>query len=136
MRRVLPIALLLLAVAVAEPAGSAVEPTGFAFGRLGGNIRPYRVSIANSGVVRTSGAVTVRRMMLTAAQLVTLNRVAVETEFEKMPTATNCPRTLPDIASTYVRVGPRTVRVHGNCVPGYARMWKALVAAVRMNNYY
>jgi hypothetical protein len=135
MRRVLPIALLLLAVAAAEPAGSAVEPTGFAFGRLGGNIRPYRVTIANSGVVRTSGAVTVRRMMLTAAQLVTLNSIAVETEFEKLPAATNCPRTLPDIASTYVRVGPRTVRVHGNCVPRYARMWKALTAAVRVTTY-
>ena len=132
MRRVLPIALLLLAVAAAEPAGSAVEPTGFAFGRLGGNIRPYRVTIANSGVVHTSGPVIVRRMMLTAAQLVSLNRVATETDFEMLPTATNCSRTLPDIASTYVRVGPRTVRVHGNCVPRYAQMWKALAAAVRL----
>lgn len=132
MRRVLSIAVLLLAVGTAEPAATAVEPTGFAFGRIGGNIRPYRVTIANSGAVRTSGAVTVRRLMLTAVQLVTLNRVAVETKFEAMPIATNCPRTLPDTASTYVRVGPRTVRVHGNCVPGYMRMWKALAAAVRL----
>jgi hypothetical protein len=132
MRRILPIALLLFAVAAAEPAGSAVEPTGFAFGRLGGNIRPYRVTIANSGVVHTSGPVIVRRMMLTAAQLVSLNRVATETDFEMLPTATNCSSTLPDFASTYVRVGPRTVRVHGSCVPRYARMWKALIAAVRL----
>ena len=40
MRRVLPIAAVLLAVVAAEPAGSAVEPSGFAFGRIGGNIRP------------------------------------------------------------------------------------------------
>jgi hypothetical protein len=133
MRRVLPIALLLLAVAAAEPAGSAVEPTGFAFGRLGGNIRPYRVTIANSGVVHTSGPVIVRRVMLTAAQLVMLNGVATDTNFEMLPSATNCSNTLPDIASTYVRVGARTVRVHGNCMPRYTRMWKALTAAVRVS---
>ena len=133
MRRVIPIAAVLLAVVAAEPAGSAVEPSGFAFGRVGGNIRPFMVSIANSGVVRTSGAVTVLRKKLTAAQLVSLNRVAIETSFEKLPKATNCPRTLPDIAATYVRVGARTVRVRGNCVPRYARMWRALSAAVRIS---
>jgi len=133
MRRVLPIAAVLLAVVAAEPAGSSVEPSGFAFGRSGGNIRPFAVAIANSGVVRTSGAVTVLRKKLTAAQLVSLNRVAIETSFEKLPQATNCPGTLPDVASTYVRVGARTVRVHGNCVPRYARMWRALSAAVRIS---
>jgi hypothetical protein len=134
MRRAVPIAVLLLAIAAADPVGGAVEPTGFAFGRLGGNIRPYRVTIANSGVVHKFGAVTVRRMMLTAAQLVTLNGVATQTNFEMLPTTTNCPGTLPDVASTFVRVGPRTVRVHGNCVPRYARMWKALAATVRLAN--
>ena len=133
MRCVIPIAAVLLAVVAAEPAGSAVEPSGFAFGRIGGNIRPFTVSIANTGVVRTSGAVTVLRKKLTAAQLVSLNRVAIETSFEKLPKATNCPGALPDIASTYVRVGARTVRVHGNCVPRYARMWRALSAAVRIS---
>jgi hypothetical protein len=133
MRRVIQIAAVLLAVVAAEPAGSAVEPSGFAFGRIGGNIRPFTVSIANTGVVRTSGAVTVLRKKLTAAQLVSLNRIAIETSFEKLPKATNCPGTLPDIASTYVRVGARTVRVHGNCVPRYARMWRALSAAVRVS---
>ena len=133
MRRVIPIAAVLLAVVAAEPAGSAVEPSGFAFGRIGGNIRPFTVSIANTGVVRTSGAVTVLRKKLTPAQLVSLNRIAIETSFEKLPKATNCPGVLPDIASTYVRVGARTVRVHGNCVPRYARMWRALSAAVRIS---
>jgi hypothetical protein len=134
MRRAVPIAVVLLAIATAASAGGAVEPTGFAFGRLGGNIRPYGVTIANSGVVHTSGAATVGRTKLTPAQLVTLNRVATETNFELLPNATNCPGTLPDVASTYVRVGARTVRVHGNCVSRYARMWKALVAAVQLSN--
>jgi hypothetical protein len=130
MRRVMLIAAVLLAVVAAEPAGSAVTLSGFAFGRIGGNIRPFTVSIASTGVVRTSGAVTVQRTKLTSAQLAALNRIAIVTRFGKLPKATNCPGTLPDVASTYVRVGARTVRVHGGCVPRYARMWRALSAAV------
>jgi hypothetical protein len=134
MHRVAPIAVVLLAVAAAASADGAVEPTGFAFGRVGGNIRPFLVTIANTGVVHTSGAVSVRRTKVTSVQLATLNRVATETSFELMPKATNCSGTLPDVASTYVRVGARTVRVHGNCVPRYTRMWKALSAAVRVSS--
>jgi hypothetical protein len=129
MHRAVPFAAGLLAVAAAP--GTVVQPSGFAFGRLGGNIRPYSVTIANTGVVHTSGAVTVGRTRLTSAQLASLNRVATETSFALLPKATNCAGTLPDVASTYVRVGARTVRVHGNCVPRYARMWKALTTAVR-----
>ncbi|MDX6470550.1 MAG: hypothetical protein QOF75_2353, partial [Gaiellaceae bacterium] len=131
-RRGAPLVLLLGLAAGVLPAASAVQPTGFAFGRLGGNIRPYTVSIANSGTVRTSGAVEVGRMMLTSVQLATLNRVATETNFVKLPAATNCAGTLPDVASTFVRVGARTVRVHGGCVPRYQRLLKALQASVRI----
>ncbi|MDX6466585.1 MAG: hypothetical protein QOI27_1625 [Gaiellaceae bacterium] len=131
-RRIAPLVLLLGLAAGVLPAASAVQPTGFAFGRLGGNIRPYTVSIANSGTVRTSGAVEVGRMMLTSVQLATLNRVATETNFVKLPAATNCAGTLPDVASTFVRVGARTVRVHGGCVPRYQRLLKALQASVRI----
>jgi hypothetical protein len=133
-RRAVPVLLLLAVVLVAGavPASSVIQPTGFAFGRLGGNIRPYTVSIANSGVVRTSGAVEVRRRMLTSPQLGGLNRVATETNFVTLPKATNCRGSLPDVASTYIRVGARTVRVHGDCLPRYQRLLKALEASVRI----
>jgi hypothetical protein len=131
-RRLAPLVLLLGLAAGALPAASAVQPTGFAFGRLGGNIRPYTVSIANSGTVRTSGAVEVGRTMVTSVQLATLNRVATETSFVTMPATTNCRGTLPDVASTFIRVGARTVRVHGVCVPRYQRLLKALQASVRI----
>ena len=135
MGRAVPIAAALFAVAAAVPAGGSgtVTPTGFAFGRLGGNIRPYRVSIENSGTVHWSGAVTVGRKKLASIELVTLNRIATETSFLTLPKTTNCPGALPDVASTYVRVGALTVRVHGTCVPRYARMWRALVSAVRVS---
>jgi hypothetical protein len=131
MRRALPFAVL-LALLGALPAAGAVTPTGFAFGRIGGNIRPYAVTIANTGVVRTSGAVSVGRMQVTAVQLAGLNRIATETQFTMLPVATNCQGTLPDVATTYVRVGARTVRVHGACMPRYQRLLKALKASVRM----
>ena len=132
LRAVVPACLLVVLVAGAMPASSAVQPTGFAFGRIGGNIRPYTVTIANSGVVRTSGAVEVGRTMLTSLQLGSLNRVATETSFVTLPKATSCKGTLPDVASTYIRVGARTVRVHGGCVPRYQRLLRALRASVKI----
>jgi hypothetical protein len=131
-RALVPALLLLVLAAGVMPASSAVQPSGFAFGRLGGNIRPYSVAIANSGTVRTSGAVVVGRKKLTSVQLAGLNRVATETSFVTLPSATNCRGTLPDIASTYIRVGARTVRVHGACVPRYQRLLKALQASVHI----
>jgi hypothetical protein len=132
-RRAVPAALLLVLAAGAVPASSAVQPTGFAFGRIGGNIRPYTVTIANSGVVRTSGAVVVGRHKLTPLQLGGLNRVATETSFVTLPKATNCRGTLPDVAATYIRVGARTVHVHGSCLPRYQRLLRALQASVRIS---
>jgi hypothetical protein len=140
MRRSIPFTALLLltgaplVLAGALPAAGAVRPTGFAFGRLGGNIRPYTVTIANTGVVHSSGAVVVGRTHVAPVQLAALNRIATETQFTMLPASTSCRGTLPDVASTYVRVGARTVRVHGTCVPGYQRMLKALKASVRLSN--
>ncbi len=133
LRVIAPAFLLLMVAAAAIPASSAIQPTGFAFGRIGGNIRPYTVTIANSGVVRTTGAVAVGRHKLTPLQLGGLNRVATETSFVTLPKATNCSGTLPDVAATYIRVGARTVRVHGACVPRYQRLLKALQASVRIS---
>jgi hypothetical protein len=130
MRRALAFAALLPLSGV-FPASGAVE-TGFEFGRLGGNIRPYKVAIANSGVVHTSGAVQIGRKHVEPVQLAALNRVATETRFTMLPLKTNCRGSLPDIASTYIRVGARTVRVHGGCLPRYERMLRALKASVRL----
>jgi hypothetical protein len=118
--------------AAAAPAQTTVAPTGFAFGRTGGNIRPYTVAIANTGVVRSTGGVEVGKTRVTAAQLAALNRAATDATFALLPAATNCPGTLPDIAATFVRVGGRTVRVHGGCVPRYQRLLTALQAAVHL----
>jgi hypothetical protein len=99
---------------------------------VGGNIRPYTVTIANSGTVHTTGAVAVGRKHLTSLQLASLNRVATETRFVTMPATTNCNGSLPDVAATYIRVAARTVRVHGACLPRYQRLLRALQASVQI----
>jgi hypothetical protein len=131
MRRAVPCAALLALTGVL-PAVAAVQPTGFAFGRMGGNIRPYSVTIANSGAVRTFGAGQVGRTRVNPVQLAALNRIATETRFTMLPAATSCRGSLPDSATTYIRVGARTVRVHGSCVPRFERLLKALKASVRL----
>lgn len=106
---------------------------GFAFGRTGGNIEPYTVRIANDGAVRAEGPVGVGRKLLTPAQIGRLNLTAVRESFARMPHARSCRGVLPDVAYTFIRVGPRTVKVRGHCMPAYSRLWNALARAVRLS---
>jgi len=103
----------------------------FAFGRTGGNIIPFTVTVAASGRVQVSGPVHVGRSALTKAQLLGLDRVAAQVKFSSMHGAM-CPGTLPDVASTFIRHGSRTVRVHGACIAAYERLWNVLSAAVQL----
>lgn len=123
---------LLAALVAAAPAGAAAQ-RGFAFGRLGGNIVPFTVSIANDGSVTVRGPVKIGRDHLTRLQIANLNRIAATNAFGSLAPATNCPGTLPDIAATFVRIGPRTVRVHGSCLQGYQRIYTALTKAVKLD---
>jgi hypothetical protein len=121
-----------VAGAVAAVAGAAATPQrGFAFGRFGGNIRPYTVTIAAGGAVTVSGPV-VAAPRLTAAQLAALRHLATTERFGALPASTQCTGALPDAASTFIRVGARTVRVHGYCLARYNKLWRALTRAVRL----
>jgi len=124
-------ATLLLLLALAEPAGAS-QQRGFAFGRAGGNIQPYTVSIGSDGRVHASGPVTVGRMKLTASQLATLELAVSAARFASLHAVTDCHGTLPDIAATFIRVGARTVRVHGACVARYTKLFTALSRAVEL----
>jgi hypothetical protein len=126
-------ALLAGAALLAPAAGAGTVPAqGFAFGRLGGNIMPFTVTIAAGGRVHAQGPVHVGRRTLTHAQLVALAKLAAQVRFSTLPPTTNCPGTLPDVSATFVRVGVRTVRVHGDCVSRFTRIWNALSAAVKL----
>jgi hypothetical protein len=126
------LAAMLILLALAGAAGASPQ-RGFSFGRVGGNIQPYTVSIGNDGRVHVSGPVTAGRMKLTVAQFATLNRAASAARFTALPNVTNCPGTLPDVAATFIRVGARTVRVHGACVARYAKLFTALTRAVALS---
>jgi hypothetical protein len=132
MLRTLALALVLGAAAVV-PAAGAADQTGFELGRRGGNIRPFTVVIAVSGKVRATGPVKIRKTRVARLELGRLNRLAVTVGFERLSAATSCPGTLPDVAATFIRVGRETVRVHGTCVAGYQRLWKALAHAARLS---
>ena len=134
MRRLLLLAALAAAaLATGASAGAAVaQQTSYAFGRTGGNIRPYTVTISATGVVRASGPIAVGTKRLKPTQLATLRRLAVKLRFGALPAKTLCTGTLPDVAATFIRVGSRRVLVHGECVARYTRFWLALSKAVQL----
>jgi hypothetical protein len=123
-----------LVAAALAPAAGASEKLGFAFGRVGGNIRPYTITIDNDGRIRVSGPVEVGRKKITAMELVNLNRAAIATRFSTLELTYQCPGTLPDVAARFIRVGARTVRVHGSCVVRFEHMWAALRRAAKASS--
>ena len=133
MRRLAAIALAAASLAAVPAAGAAPHASAFAFVRTGGNIIPFTVTIAGDGSVHVQGPVKAGRASLSAAQLTSLRKLAASIRFTTLPAQTNCPRTLPDVAATFIRVGGRTVRVHGTCVPRYAKLWAAVGAAVKLS---
>lgn len=118
-------------VALVAAALLTTPQTGFAFGRTGGNIMPFRITIAVDGTLHATGAAPVHGTKLTKLELATLNRVAYQTAFPTLPAATSCTNALPDFATEFIRVGAHTVRVHGSCLARFNRLWAALTRAVR-----
>ena len=125
----LAVAVVTSAVVVVSAASGAAK-TGFELGRSGGNIQPFTLRIETTGVVHASGAAPAHRSRLTKEQLAAINRSAFVNNFQTLPAVTACPDTFPDIAAQVIRVGARTVRVHGSCLPRFNRLWAALNRAV------
>jgi hypothetical protein len=125
------VAVLLLAAALPSATGASTH-RGFAFGRTGGNILPFTVSIENDGRVHVSGPVAVMRKRLTRIEVANLNRVVATNGFERLKPMNECPNVLPDIAATFVRVGPLRVEVHGSCLARYQHVYNALARVVRL----
>jgi hypothetical protein len=113
-------ALVLAAVVGATPS--------FVFGREGGNVVPLRAQIYPSGRVVVNGRPGRR---LTRAKVTALRRYAAAQGFAKIPRRIECPGTLPDVATLYVKVGgARTAFEHGSCNRRFERIYAALAKAV------
>ena len=133
-RAVLTIAVLAASAAVigASAGGASTAQTSFAFGRTGGNIIPYTVTISAAGAVHVTGPADPGKKQVTAKQRAQLILLASQMRFASLPKTTLCAGVLPDVAATFVRVGTHKVLVHGDCVPRYRRMWLALGKAVAL----
>jgi hypothetical protein len=120
-----------LAVALAAAPAASASPR-YAFGRAGGNIAPFAVTIGPTGTVAVSGPATVGRARLTATQLAALAAAVARARIATLPARTICPGSLPDFASQFVTVGGRTVAARGSCSPRLTRLWNAFAAAVKL----
>jgi hypothetical protein len=105
---------------------TAPTPTPIAFGVTGGNVVGYRLSIQPNGSVRSTGSARAIRRQIAAARL---RQLRDEIEHAHL-TSRSCPGALPDLARRYIRVGRRTVTVHGDCEAAFERVWSDLTRAV------
>ena len=124
---------LLAAALVCGLMPAAASAARYSFGRQGGNIAPYTVSIAASGAVYSTGPVKVGRTTLTPAQLGAIAKTVSSADFGTLAATTLCLGTLPDFAATWISVGRRKVSVRGSCSPRFDRVWAALSGAVRLS---
>jgi hypothetical protein len=135
MRRLLPVILALVVVLPAAAAGGRTAHASFAYGRTGGTIAPFRVSIARDGTVTASGDIR-KASLVRRVPVRTLNRLlarARAASFFAMPKYTRCPRSLPDFAAPFLRISisarSKTVTVRGDCRPRFTRLYRAVRAA-------
>jgi hypothetical protein len=121
-----------LAAAVGLQTAASAAPT-FTFGRKGGNIVPYTVTIDPTGRITATGT-QVSVHQVAPAALDDLLALADSSGFFSLPELTSCPGTLPDIAALEIHVtaGSRdhTASVHGGCVAGFASLYAALSKVV------
>ena len=129
----LRLALVVAGIVAATSTAALAAPratTSYAFGRTGGNIEPFTVSIAASGAVTVNGPVRTTKSQLSPAAMSRLSSVLRAARFSTLPAATRCKGELPDIAADFVTAGGRTVLVHGTCSRRFTAVLTAMMHAV------
>jgi hypothetical protein len=135
-RRLAVIAVLALGLAACG-GGSSAPKNGLkiVFGRTGGSIFPYQVTIAPDGKVTAQGAVGNTSPLpksLTSAQVETLSSQVRSTIGEL--TTLQCSHTSPDEASSFITALGKTVSVRGNCEPRFLHLFYALTNAIGVSS--
>ena len=132
------IAVLATSALLALPAAGAArarEDPSFAFGRIGGNIVPFRVEIRADGTLERSGPVRLAHpdARLSLQRLAGLVRFARTQRFWSLPQRIRCRGSLPDYAYLFVTIRTadktRTVMVRGGCNAPFSRVYTGLAAA-------
>jgi hypothetical protein len=132
------IAVLATSALLALPAAGGArtrEGPSFAFGRIGGNIVPFRVEIRADGTLERSGPVRLAHpdARFSAQRLAGLVRFARTQRFWSLPLTIRCRGSLPDYAYLFVTIRTaektRTVMVRGGCSPRFSRVYTGLANA-------
>jgi hypothetical protein len=140
--RVVRVSVLLAALTVALTVPLAVlaggsskrqAPPTFAFGRTGGNIIPFTVTIGKDGHVSTTGTQKLTLTFATVALRNGLGKLAKAEGFWTEATSLDCGKVLPDIASRFITITAagksRTVRERGACYPAFEELYAVLSAS-------
>ena len=128
--------LIIVSATLAFPALGSATPgtTSFVFGRTGGNIAPFTVTISNSGAVSATGPVQPRVTVVGPAARARLVGLLRTTRFSSLPPTTRCSGAVPDFASNFVTVrragATHTVLVHGDCSTRFSTLYDALARTV------
>jgi hypothetical protein len=130
--RVLAVAAVAVALAVASASAAVAASPRYAFGRAGGNIVPFTVTIWPTGAVAVTGPARVGRRSLSRAQLAALAATVARGRLTRLPVMRFCSGSHPDFALHFVTAGGRTVFVRGSCSPRLSHVWNVLAAAVRL----
>jgi hypothetical protein len=129
-RRLIGVAAAAFAVALGAQAAQASSTPALTFGRSGGNIAPFTVTISPSGRVTAHGPVRLARprLTLTADAVHGLVDLAKAEGFFRMAATTVCRGTLPDFAASFVTVGSKRVSVRGSCNRRFTQLYAVLAA--------
>jgi len=126
------IAVLALGLAACGGSGVPKNALQIKFGRIGGLIAPYTISIAPGGAVTAEGNPPVKPpTSLTSAQDEMLSRL-VRNGMGKLTTL-QCAGSFPDEASSFITALGKTVSVRGTCEPGFTKIYDALTNALGLN---
>ena len=126
------VALAVPLVVLAGSSSKAAAPT-FSFGRTGGNIIPFKVTIGRDGHVAATGPVQATQPTASLPLRNGLAKLAKAEGFFTMALNLTCGPTHPDVASRFVTVTAygktRTVLASGTCNAAFEELYAVLAAA-------
>lgn len=131
-RRLTLLAVLVLGLAACGGSGVPKDALKIKFGRLGGLIVPYAITIAPDGKVTAAGNPPVKPpTSLTSAQVGKLSGL-VRDGIGKLKSL-QCAHALPDEATYFITALGKTVSVHGTCKPDFTKLLDALTNELGLN---
>ena len=130
----LTVALAVPLAVLAGGSGKTAAPPTFTFGRTGGNIVPFTVTIGANGHVSTTGTQKLTVTFATVPLRNGLGKLAKAEGFWTMATVLDCGKINPDVASRFITITAagksRTVRSRAVCSPAFEELYAVLSASV------